>query len=212
MIINHKNKGYKYYKRDIPKFFKDKGLLGHMLIDAKNNPEIEHRLMWLSEGSLTFHFCVQYNRIEKIKEKEEKDLFQSFIDYLESESRCYIDFEKVRELKAEAKSKREERKKKKEKMNKILNMEFFSKDFGGKITLKKYFVAMIEIFWNDPKDFNGKRPFGYSCRQDDLHQALIKNKFVEGKIDEEGCIDELDFKEAGKVIAEALEFWKNSLS
>lgn len=91
-------------------------------------------------------------------------------------------------------------------------MEFFSKDFGGKITLKKYFIAMIEVFWNDPEDFNGKRPFGYSCWQDDLYQALIKNKFVEGKIDEEGCIDELDFKEADKVIAEALEFWKNSLS
>lgn len=86
-----------------------------MLIDAKNNPEIEHRLKWLSEGSLTFHFCVQYDRVEKIKEKEEKDLFQSFIDYLESESRCYIDFEKVRELKAEAKSKKGRTKKEKRK-------------------------------------------------------------------------------------------------
>lgn len=94
-------------------------------------------------------------------------------------------------------------------------MEFYSNDFNQKLTLKKYFILLVELFWSDPEDFNGKRPFGNSGWQDDLYQALIKNKFVEGEVKEEdgdSYIDNLDFNEADRVIAEALEFWKNSLS
>lgn len=73
----------------------------------------------------------------------------------------------------------------------ILNIQFVSIELG-KITIRGYLCALLETLWEEKEGFSGKRPFGNSGWDYDLILALVQNNIIEGKLDEFGCIIELD--------------------
>lgn len=75
-----------------------------------------------------------------------------------------------------------------------------------KTTIKKYFQKLLETLWDQGESFSGKRPFGDSGWQYDLYSPLVKHKVVDGSWDEENdCIDDLDTKQANKVIFDLIK-------
>lgn len=73
-----------------------------------------------------------------------------------------------------------------------LDLEIYSDDLNQSLTLREYFKKLLTQLWIDEESFNGKRPFGNSGWQYDVYTALIKHGLIEGKLDSDGYIDELD--------------------
>jgi hypothetical protein len=90
-------------------------------------------------------------------------------------------------------------------MSKILNIKIKSYDFPEEITLKQYLKYLLLAIWDEKEGFSGKRPFGNSGWEYDIYAALVKSNFVEGKLDECGCVEEIDEKKADELIEEAIK-------
>ena len=58
---------------------------------------------------------------------------------------------------------------------------------------------MLITLWNEEEGFSGKRPFGNSGWKWEIYTALVSAKVVDGKLDEDGYIEEVDFPEADNV-------------
>lgn len=74
---------------------------------------------------------------------------------------------------------------------------------SGATTIRGYLVNMLAKLWRQGEDFNGKRPFGNSCWDMDLHGPLAKAGFIAGSFDEYGDMD-LDIQHGDKLIADAI--------
>lgn len=72
-------------------------------------------------------------------------------------------------------------------------------------TIREYLVALLEELWDAGEGFSGKRPFGNSSWQHELYQALVAVGFIEGKIDEDGYIEECDDEAGDLLIKKAIE-------
>jgi hypothetical protein len=64
-------------------------------------------------------------------------------------------------------------------------------------TIKGYLKALLFTLWDEGEGFSGKRPFGNSNWEDDVAFALVKGKFIKGRITSE--------MEDGEVVNEYLE-------
>ena len=82
----------------------------------------------------------------------------------------------------------------------ILNLEFHSEDLNENVTIREYFYKLMEAFWNEKENFSPKRPLGNSDWDGDIILCLIKNKLVEGSIDENGWLDDYDYEKVDKFI------------
>lgn len=71
-------------------------------------------------------------------------------------------------------------------------------------TVRDYLKALLRELWKKDEDFSGKRPFGNSGWQSEVHYALAKAGFINGEFDEEDLID-YDEDEANRLIFEAIE-------
>lgn len=72
-------------------------------------------------------------------------------------------------------------------------------------TIKGYLIALLWALWQEGEGFSGKRPFGNSGWEYDLYKPLLVHGAVKGRMDEEGCIEELDEKKANALIYSAIE-------
>lgn len=72
----------------------------------------------------------------------------------------------------------------------------FDSDAGDNLTVRDYLRTLLETLWREGEGFSGKRPFGNSCWEYDLYKPLIKAGFINGKLDEDGCIEDYDCEEA----------------
>ena len=54
--------------------------------------------------------------------------------------------------------------------------------------------------------FNGKRPFGNGVWQYPVYIGMIKEGIIEGKIDEDGCLEETDLEVADQLIGDYIEY------
>lgn len=93
---------------------------------------------------------------------------------------------------------------KKMKAEDILNLPLGKNDSGAK-TIKGYLKALLLTLWQEGEGFSGKRPFGNSGWEYDLHKSLLKAGLVEGKLDEDGYIEELDSDRANKIIEKLIK-------
>lgn len=91
----------------------------------------------------------------------------------------------------------------------LLAIEIKSRELNRKITFKQYFILLAETVWREGECFSGKRPWGNSSWQYELYGAMIQNGIIAGRIDEDGCVEEVDESAADKLIFEAMAKWRD---
>lgn len=82
----------------------------------------------------------------------------------------------------------------------------FDSDAGDNGTVRQYLYALLSTLWDEQEGFSGKRPFGNSGWDYDLYKPLIKAGYMDGKLDEDGCISECDDKQGHRVVSELIHF------
>lgn len=70
----------------------------------------------------------------------------------------------------------------------------------GETTIRRWLRELLLRLWRDGEGFNGKRPFGNSGWQFDVYKPLIKAGLIKGTLDEDGCIDEVDWIEGDSIV------------
>jgi hypothetical protein len=76
-------------------------------------------------------------------------------------------------------------------------------DAGAK-TIGDYLKILLLTLWDEEAGFSGKRPFGNSGWQYEIYTALISAKVVNGKLDEEGYVEDVDYNAADSVVREII--------
>lgn len=71
-------------------------------------------------------------------------------------------------------------------------------------TVREYLVALLTELWSEQEGFSGKRPFGNSGWNHDLYLPLLEAGMVDGALDEDGYIDQVDSDRADVLIADAI--------
>ena len=67
-----------------------------------------------------------------------------------------------------------------------------------------YLRVLFLTLWQEKEGFNSKRPFGNSCWEFELAKPLIKHGIIDGKLDEDGYIDDVDKKALGHTIGKLI--------
>lgn len=67
-----------------------------------------------------------------------------------------------------------------------------------------YLAALLSELWEQEQGFSGKRPFGNSGWQYDLYVPMVRAGLVPGTVDEDGDLDEFNYKPAGELIQRAI--------
>lgn len=73
-------------------------------------------------------------------------------------------------------------------------------------TIGQYLTSLLHTLWVEKSGFSGKRPFGNSSWEFDIYKALIRANAVEGILDEDGYIDDVDSSEANSLIFQVISF------
>lgn len=72
-------------------------------------------------------------------------------------------------------------------------------------TIRDYMKALLRAVITETDAFSGKRPFGNSGWDWDMHIPLVKAKLVDGKIGSDGYLDEHDAEAADALIIAAID-------
>jgi hypothetical protein len=86
----------------------------------------------------------------------------------------------------------------------VLGLSMPPNDADAK-TVKDYLKALLTELWREQEGFSGKRPFGNSGWEYDMYPPLIKAGLVEGELDENGYVEDVNQAKAQKLIAEAIQ-------
>lgn len=84
---------------------------------------------------------------------------------------------------------------------------------SGADTIKGYLKALLFTLWDEGEGFSGKRPFGNSGWDSDIAFALVRGKFIKGRITSEmedgeivnEYLDDADYPLMNKLILRAIE-------
>mgnify|MGYP005826386733 CR=1 FL=1 len=71
-------------------------------------------------------------------------------------------------------------------------------------TVLDYLYMLFRTLWREGENFNGKRPFGNSAWQYPVYAALIREGFIKGELDEDGCVKDMDIEEADDLVGEII--------
>jgi len=72
----------------------------------------------------------------------------------------------------------------------------FNSNAGDNLTVRDYLRTLLETLWREGEEFSGKRPFGNSGWEYDLYAPLIKAGFINGTLNEDGYVENLEREEA----------------
>lgn len=86
---------------------------------------------------------------------------------------------------------------------KILDLQMGRNDADAK-TVREFLKKLLAALWEQDESFSGKRPFGNSGWKYDVYAALIKGAVVAGRLDCEGCVEEVAEAEADDLILRAI--------
>lgn len=75
---------------------------------------------------------------------------------------------------------------------------------AGAATVREYLAALLAELWKEGEAFSGKRPFGNSGWEWDVYAALVAAGLVDGVLDEDGYLDEVDAQQADRLILRAI--------
>lgn len=70
----------------------------------------------------------------------------------------------------------------------------------------EYLHSLLFTLWEEGEGFSGKRPFGNSGWEYDLYKPLIQGGFIEGELDEDGYVNDVDTKAANKLIFNCIAY------
>lgn len=76
-------------------------------------------------------------------------------------------------------------------------------------TIKDYLIDLLDSLWDEKECFNGKRPFGNSGWQFDIFAALVEADIINGKIDEDGNLEECNNDLGEQLISQAIQSLRN---
>ena len=91
------------------------------------------------------------------------------------------------------------------KTKEILNLKINNPDFDENLTVKGYLKNLLFQVWKEGESFSGKRPFGNSGWEYDLYEPLVKAGVVDGSIDEDGDIEDIDLIQANRVVLKLID-------
>lgn len=86
-----------------------------------------------------------------------------------------------------------------------LDFVFVARDIDETVTVREYLRRLLSTLWAEGEGFSGKRPFGNSCWEYSLYEAVVRAGKVEGTFDEDGCLDDFDRDAANKLIFELID-------
>lgn len=72
-------------------------------------------------------------------------------------------------------------------------------------SIRQYLKQLLHALWNEGEAFSGKRPFGNSGWECDLYAPLIKMDVVDGELDEDGYVNDVDDRKANGIIFNLIE-------
>ena len=75
---------------------------------------------------------------------------------------------------------------------------------AGATTIREYLAKIVEQVWQEGECFSGKRPFGNSSWQWEVHQALFEAGLVEGELDKYGDLEDYDRATGNELVLAAI--------
>lgn len=84
-------------------------------------------------------------------------------------------------------------------LDEILKLPKINED-AGSTTIGGFLESLLYTLWNEGADFNSKRPWGNSGWEYVLYEALVEHGVVEGKLDEDGFIEKVDYEKANEIV------------
>lgn len=72
-------------------------------------------------------------------------------------------------------------------------------------TLRDYLRILLLTLWEEQDGFSGKRPFGDSGWDNDIFEALVRAGVVDGELDEDGYLEDVDEDAANELVRAAIE-------
>lgn len=79
---------------------------------------------------------------------------------------------------------------------------------AGAATVREYLLRLPTTVWDERGGFNGKRPWGNSGWEYDLHEALIRGGLIAAEVDSDGFVEDwgaVDKREAHRMIQAAID-------
>lgn len=86
----------------------------------------------------------------------------------------------------------------------ILDLELGDNDSGA-TTARGYLVALLRELWREADGFSAKRPFGNSDWPYDLYKPMVRAGYIRGSFDEDGYVEDCDWKTADRLVLAAIE-------
>jgi hypothetical protein len=71
-------------------------------------------------------------------------------------------------------------------------------------TIRDYLVELLSTVWREEEGFSGKRAFGNSGWQHEVYHGLAKAGLIEGEFDDEGYLDDCDYRAADALVQRAI--------
>lgn len=91
-----------------------------------------------------------------------------------------------------------------EKIRQFLDLPLDQPNDSGETTARGYLLRLLADVWRDGEGFNGKRPFGNSGWEGDLHLPMIRDGLVDGRLDSDGYIEAVDERQADELVYAAI--------
>lgn len=73
------------------------------------------------------------------------------------------------------------------------------------VTIRDYMKALLRGILTEREGFSGKRPFGNSGWDWDMHKPLVKTGLVKGVLDTDGNLEEHDAEKADRLLLSAID-------
>ena len=86
----------------------------------------------------------------------------------------------------------------------IKNIKFYSDQVDDNVTIGDFLTLLLARLWYEKESFSAKHPFGDSGWEYELYKPLIECGIIPGVIDEDGCIEEIDYIKADKIILDII--------
>ena len=85
----------------------------------------------------------------------------------------------------------------------VLDLDLGDNDSGER-TVRGYLLRLLHDVWTEGEGFDGKRPFGNSSWDYDIKVPMLKAGLVNGSLDEDGYVDEIDDAQADALVLAAI--------
>ena len=87
----------------------------------------------------------------------------------------------------------------------LLELVFYCDDLDRTLSIREYLKELLRKLWKEGEGFSGKRPFGNSGWEWDVAKPLIRFGVINGALDEDDYIEDIDTKAFNKLILELID-------